>query len=195
MSTTQLGLVFGWAALLSAAATIATMVTALLFFTVGERFGKINDAISVVQMAMMLPVALAIFVLRPAAATSLALLAAVVGVLGMVVTAVLQALLVFGVVKYEQTITAVLSAGGAIGLWLIMTNVLALSGEILPTGLVAFGIVAGVGYVLATVGFYWSGQQHPLFYMGGFLIVVGYSVWATWLGRLLQVGSLVLFVR
>ena len=57
MSTTQLGLVLGWSALLRAAATIATMVTALLFFAVGERYGKVNDALSVVQMVFMLPVA------------------------------------------------------------------------------------------------------------------------------------------
>jgi hypothetical protein len=191
MNPTQLGLIFGWAALLSAVATVATLFTAVLFFTFGGAFGKINDAVSVLQMLLMLPVAVALFLLRPPDATGLALLAVVVGGAGMVITAVLQALLVLGYVEYEQTIKAVLSAGGAIGLWLILTNVLTL-GEILPAGLVVFGTLAGAGYLLATVGFYKGDQQHPLFYTGGFLIVVGYSVWAIWLGRLLQTGSLAL---
>jgi len=192
MSPTQLGLLFGWAALLSAVATVATLFTAVLFFTFGGAFGKINDAVSVLQMLLMLPVAIALFLLRPPDATGLALLAVAIGGVGMVITAVLQALLVFGFVEYEQTITAVLSAGGAIGLWLILANMLALGGEILPAGLVVFGALAGAGYLLAAVGFYRGDQQHPLFYMGSFLIVLGYSVWAIWLGRLLQTGSLAL---
>lgn len=99
MSSTQHGLFFGWAALLSAAATVATLVTAILFFTVGERFGKINDAISVGQMLLMLPVALTFFLLRPAGTTVLALLAVTIGGIGMVVAAMLQVLLVFGIVE------------------------------------------------------------------------------------------------
>ena len=39
---TQLDLVFGWAALLSAVATIGTLITGILFFAVNERLGKIN---------------------------------------------------------------------------------------------------------------------------------------------------------
>jgi hypothetical protein len=190
MDTTQLGLLFGWAALLSAAATIVTLVTAILFFTAGERFGKINDAVSVLQMLFMLPVALVLYLLHPGGTNVLAMLAVAVGGTGMIATAVLQALLVLGFVEYEQTITAVLSAGGLVGLWLILTNATALSGDVLPVALITFGIVAGAGYILAAVGFYRGGQNHPLFYVGGLLIVVGYSVWATWLGRLLQTGSL-----
>ena len=162
-----------------------------LVFTLGGAFGKINDTVSVLQMLLMLPVAIALFLLRPPGVTGLALLAVAIGGVGMVITAVLQALLVLGYVEYEQTITAVLSAGGAIGLWLILANVLTLE-QILPAGLVVFGALAGAGYLLATVGFYRGDQQHPLFYTGGVLIVVGYSVWATWLGRLLQTGSLAL---
>jgi hypothetical protein len=188
MNSTQLGLLGGWAALLSAVATIATLITAVLFFTVGERFGKVNDAVSVVQMLLMLPVALALFLLRPADSTGLALLAAAVGGTGMIAGGVLQALLVFGLVAYKQTITAVLSAGGLVGLWLILANALAVSGEVLPTGLVAFGLAAGVGYILTVVGFYRGGQRHPLFYVGSLLVVGGYSTWAIWLGRLLLTG-------
>ena len=83
-------------------------------------------------MLLMLPVALALLLLRPANATGLALLATAVGSIGMIAAGVLQDLFVFGVVEYQQTITAVLSAGGLIGVWLILTNALALSGEILP---------------------------------------------------------------
>ena len=141
-------------------------------------------------MAMPWGTSIALYGLRPPDATELALLAVAIGCLGMVTAAVLQALLVFGRVAYEQTIRATLSAGGAVGLWLILANVLALDGGTLPPILVVFGIVAGVGYLLVVIGFYRGGQGHPLFYVGSFLGVVGYIVWGTWLGILLQTGRL-----
>lgn len=44
--------------------------------------------------------------------------------------------------------------------------------------------------LLSAVGFHRGGQQHPLFYAGGMLVVVGYLIWAVWLGRLLLTGAL-----
>ena len=120
MDTPSLNLLFGWAAVLSAVATVATAVTAILFFSVAERFGPINDAVSVVQVLLMLPVAWGLYhVTRPGAPT-LALLAAAIGGIAMLVTALLQTLLVAGAVTFEQTIATVLGAGGVIGIWLVL---------------------------------------------------------------------------
>jgi hypothetical protein len=190
MDLAQLGPLAGSSAYLSAAATLLTLVTGILFFMRGEPFGKINDASSVLQMLFMLPIAVAIFLLTRSIAFGLALLSAIVGVTGMLVAAVLQALLVFGFVAYEQTIRAVLWAGGVVGLWLLATNLYALAAEVAPGGLAILGVVAGVGYVLTVVGFRLGGQQHPLFHIGAFLGVLGYSAWAIWLGRLLLLGRL-----
>jgi hypothetical protein len=52
MSATPLDLFFAWAALLSAAATLGTFATSILFFAVDRAFGRINDALAV---AMALP--------------------------------------------------------------------------------------------------------------------------------------------
>jgi hypothetical protein len=161
MTATTLDLFFGWAALLSAAATLGTFVTAILFFAVNPAFGRINDAVSVVQMLLMLPVAVTMALLTHADYAWLAWMVAVVGSTGMIVVAMLQALLVLGRVRFEQTIGAVLAAGALIGLWLIAANALALAGG-LPWGLGAFGIAAGIGYLLSAAGFFWGGQRHPL---------------------------------
>lgn len=184
MTATPLDLFFGWAALLSAAATLGTFVTAILFFAVNPAFGKINDVLSVAQMLLMLPVAVAMALLTQA---DYAWLVAAVGSTGMMVVAVLQALLVLGRVRFEQTIGAVLASGALIGLWLIAANALALAGG-LPWGLGALGIAAGIGYLLSAAGFFWGGQRHPLFYVGGLLTVAGYSAWAVWLG--LAIGAI-----
>jgi len=190
METALADLLFGWAALLSAAATLATLITGIAFFAVSERFGKLNDTASVFQMLLMLPVAVALYVVTQPSRPGLALLALGVGSAAMVIAAVLQGLLVVGLVGFEQTIGVVLSAGGAIGLWLIVANALTLTAGVLPLGLAAFGIAAGVGYVLTGIGFRRGGQEDPLFYVGSLLAAVGYVVWAAWLGRLLQVGGL-----
>jgi hypothetical protein len=190
MEATLLDLLFGWAALLSAVATLGTAVTGILFFAVNQAFGKVNDIFSVFQVVLMLPVAVAIYTLTRPGYGWLALLALAVGCIGMTVVAVLQTLLVAGRVGFEQTIAQVLAAGAAIGLWLVVANALALAGGVLPWGLGACGIAAGASYLLAAVGFYRGRQEHPLFYAGSLLMVVGYSVWAIWLGRLLLTGAL-----
>jgi hypothetical protein len=192
MGFEHLDLLFGWTLYLSAVATIATAITAILFFTLGERFGKLNDAVSVLQMLLMLPVSAGLFLLIRHSGAELALLATVVGATGMLVAAVLQALLVFSVVRYEQTIAAVLTAGGAIGLWFLLTNILALTVAVLPSGLAISGIIVGVGYILVALGFRIGGQEHPLSYTGAMLVIIGYSVWAIWLGWLFTSGRLAL---
>ncbi|MFN2218209.1 MAG: hypothetical protein ACK2UA_06365 [Anaerolineae bacterium] len=59
MTATPLDLFFGRAALLSAAATLGTFATAILSFAVSPAFGRVNEAVSVVQMLLMLPVTVA----------------------------------------------------------------------------------------------------------------------------------------
>jgi hypothetical protein len=180
----------GWAAYLSAAATIVTFVTGILFFVVGQPFGTINDAASVFQMLFIAPVALALYHLFRSNAPTLSLLATVVGVAGLFVAAVLQALLVFRVVKYEQTVGAVLTAGGAVGVWLLLAGYLALVSGLLPGALAWLSLSAGSGYVVLVVGFWLGGQGHPLFIAGSLVAVIGYSTWAIWLGRLFLSGAL-----
>ena len=180
----------GWAAYLSAAATITTFVTAIVFFRKGQPFGTVNDASSVFQMLFMVPIVVAFHQLMGPRAAILSLLGAAIGVIGMLVGASLQALLVFGRVKYEQTIGMVLTAGGAIGVWLVLTGCLALASGILPNGLALLGLVAGGGYILSVVGFRVGGERNALFWIGSLATVIGYSGWALWLGRVLSSGAL-----
>jgi hypothetical protein len=180
----------GWAAYLSAAATIITFVTAIVFFRKGQPFGTVNDAASVFQMLFMVPIVLALHQLMGPSAETLSVLAAAIGIIGMLVGALLQALLVFGKVKCEQTIGMVLTAGGAIGVWLVLTGYLALAGGMLPSGLAWLGLIAGGGYILSVVGFRLGGERNPLFWIGSLVTVSGYSTWALWLGRVLLSGTL-----
>jgi hypothetical protein len=165
-----------------------TFVTAILFFSIGGPFGKINDISSVVQVLFMLPVALVLYRLFRPNTQTLSLLAAV-GIAGVMVAVVGQGLLVFGVITYQQSLTF-FPAGGAIGAWLLLTDYLALASRKLPRGLAWSGLLAGAGYVVTVVGFLLGGQQNPLFYAGGLVLVISYPLWAIWLGRVLSSSSL-----
>jgi len=180
----------GWAAYLSAAATLVTFVTGILFFTVGQPFGTIQDAASALQVLLMLPIALVLYSLFRSRAPALSLLATVVGIAGILVAGGLQVLLVFRLVRFESTIRTGLTAGGAIGVWLVVTGALSLASGTVPSGLAWSGIVAGGGYVLLVIGFWLGGQRHPLFWGGSLAVVIGYAVWAVWLGHAALTGTL-----
>src|SRR5262245_6610328 len=56
----------GWFAYASATATIATFVSAFLFFSLGQPFGTLNDIAAVFQLIFMLPLALIFYqIFRP----------------------------------------------------------------------------------------------------------------------------------
>jgi hypothetical protein len=190
MGLTQLGLFLGWSALLSAVASLATLVTGVLFFAKGGPWGRINDSVSVLQMLLMLPLAGAMYLLNHPGPPLVALVAAAVGAVGMLVAATLQMLLVIRVLEFEQVFGRGLAAGAVIGLWLMVTNLLALLAASLPTVLALCGIAAGVAYVMLAVGFRKGGHTDPLVQLGTPLGVLGYTAWAVWLGLLMFGGLL-----
>jgi hypothetical protein len=142
----------GWSAYVSATATIVTFVSAILFFTIGQPFGTLNDIASVFQVSFMLPLALILYQLLGSYSRILSFLAAVLGVSGMLVGAVVQSLLVAGVITYQQTIPFV-PFGSAIGDWLILSSYLSLSSHLFPRRLAWAGLLAGVGYIVTVAGF------------------------------------------
>src|SRR5262245_35091616 len=134
MATTHFYRYAGWSAYVSAAATIMTFITAIIFFTVGGSFGKINDISSVLQLLFMLPLPLALYRLFRLNARTLNLLAGALGIAGMLVGVVGQSLLVFAVITYQQSL-AFFPGAAAIGIWLCLTDYLALASGLFPRGL------------------------------------------------------------
>jgi hypothetical protein len=189
MTTNPLFQFYGWLAYLGAAATILTFSTGILFFSIGKPFGKINDISSVFQVLLMVPLTILFFQLLPSNARTLGLLAATIGISGMLVSAFGQSLLVFGRIDFQGS-RKFFPAGAAIGIWLIATCSLAAANGLLPHPLAWVGILAGAGYIATVVGFLWGGQQNVLFYIGALVLGIGYPIWAIWLGRLLWSGIL-----
>ena len=190
MNTNLLVLVTSWSAYLSAIATILTFITGILFFTVGGAFGKINDISSVFQVLFMIPLAFVLYGLLPYNVKTIGLIAALIGIAGMLVAAYGQSLLVLGKIDFEGSMKY-FPAGAAIGIWLILTCAFALSHNLFPNGLAWTGILAGVSYIVIVLAFLIKGQQNMVFYIGGLVLGISYPVWAIWLGRLIGTGALI----
>jgi len=172
-------------AYMAGAASIVSIVALFVFFAVGGVFGPINDSASVFQFLFLIPIALALYRILAPHSRALSLGATAVGIAAMLVFAVLQALLVFGYVRFEQTLKPVLILSGIVGLWWLSTSILSITRGALPAGLAWVGVVAGVSSVLVLVGFWIGGQEHPLAAVGFLAGGVAIPVWAFWMGKFL----------
>ena len=179
--------VYGWFAILSAVFTVLTFVSGVLFFTIGEKFGKANDIFSVFQVLLMVPVTLIFTEVAPVKYLFVVSFATLIGVVGMLISGYCQFLLVANRINFEQS-RKYFPAGAAIGVWLITVNALSLVDGLLPPVLASFGILAGVGYLLTVIGFLRGGQASPLFSVGALMVGICYPVWGIWLGVLLNSG-------
>ena len=175
----------GWSAYVNVIANIIGFVSLFVFFAVGGPAGIINDSSSVFFSLSLIPLALAWYQLHRSLFPSLSLAVTIIGILGMLIAAILQALLVFGLVEFEQTLQTVLIANAIIGVWLIGNGLLAQRSAILPQGLAWIAILAGIGLVLIIVGFWIGGETQPLTAIGGLVAFLGILSWAIWFGRLL----------
>lgn len=186
VSAAQLAGVSAW---IAAAATVIGMVTLVLFFSRGGRWGPANDASSVVLMLAMIPVALVLAAIELEVVTTTALVVAIIGIVPMVGVAVLQALLVAGRVTYEGTKVAVLGLGAVVGVWYVLTAIVT-AGTDLPDGVRLLAAAAGVGFIGVGYGFVRGGERHPASVVGGALAFIGSLGFQVWLGWLLVSGTL-----
>lgn len=180
----------GWSALIAAVATVIGAVTIVLFFAKGGAWGALNDASSVVLMLATIPVAFLVAAIESEVATTLVLAPTAAGVLAMLGTAVLQALLVARRVTFEQTKRPVLVLGFVVGLWYLSVGAFAshtaLDG---PLGWLAF--VSGLAFIAVSYGFLAGGERHPLSVGGGAVLLVASTAFLAILGIRLVSGDLV----
>ena len=189
MQSNQLFRYAGWSAYVNVAANIIGFVSLVVFFSVGGIAGPINDSSSVFFALSLILLALVLHILHRSLFPPISLVVTIVGVIAMITTATLQALLVLNVVQYEQTLLTVLIANAVIGGWLITSGILAHIGATLPRGLAWWSTIAGAGLVLIIFGFWIGGQEHPLTAIGGLVSFIGILIWTIWLGRLLLTGK------
>lgn len=207
----------GWSAILSGAIDLIGFVFLLLFFALeaprwiqsGEPdtpplFGTINDASFIFIALFMIPVAVALNKINRSQHPTLSLISLIIGMTGMLATAIIQALYVPRLIQTAQQGILLGIALFFIGLWMILVNALGRAAH-LPRRLAWLGILAGISIILLPVAVIAIGGSaflddpsialsNPLFmfaFAGGVLgFSIGYAIWAILLGRLFLTGKL-----
>ncbi|HEX9549794.1 MAG TPA: hypothetical protein VF971_01730 [Candidatus Limnocylindrales bacterium] len=179
----------GWSALVAAVASVVGAVFLGLFFSRGQPWGTWNDIASIVLMLAMVPVALVVAAIESELFATYAWLAAGIGVLGMLVATVAQALLVARVRTYEQLLPGTLGGGAIVGFWYVLAGLLGFNA--IGSPLAALMVASGVGFVAIGYGFAAGGQRHPLSAIGGVVLLIGSTAFLGWLGWRLVSGDLV----
>lgn len=170
--------------------SVISTITIILMFSLSFFWGPINDANSVLWSLTFVPLIWLFYQWHRADAPLLALLAAAVGIGAAVAFAILQTLLVLGVVTFQQTFLTVTTLMAFLGLALLIHALLARSTGTLPSRLTWVTMGYGISFIIGGVGFWLGGWEHPLG-IGGFLLTALLGpVWGFWLGRALKNGRL-----
>ena len=169
----------------------AVAIAALAVFFAGITvFGKVSDVASLVMIGALPWVMLAHYELGGIVPLWPARLSLGGGIAAVVVWAVLQVLLIAGVLNVNVNAAAAggweiqMAAQVVIGLWIAGASLLA--GRWLPTTVRTLGIVTGVGVVLMAVGILEGGFNAMLTNVGGVGYQILLPIWAWLLGRVFQ---------
>lgn len=122
----------------------------------GETVGMLNDICVAIQYLLTIPIALALYRILSPHNPTLIRIATISGIAMMLIVVVLQMLLVFGVLRFQQqAIPVSIAMFLGVGSWLVITGLVARSAGMFPNSVLMSSIAV------------------PYF---------GYPVWAFWLG-------------
>jgi hypothetical protein len=189
----------GWAAMATGVLGLLALILIILFFTLGQPFGTLNDIF--IGLTALSSVALAWLLLPQFSAQSpvLSWVALVLATAGALVVATGSVLVVFGITGWYLAGLYMAAGNALIGLWLLGLILSVRQNVAWPHGLVLFGLITAIlmALGLATVpGIFrridaWGDAPWYVNYVGqvgalGWLVL--YPIWCVWLGRILMPG-------
>lgn len=189
MSEATILRIAGWFAYFNAAVFTLSLIALMLFFSIGGFWGTINDSLSIIWMLSYIPLTVVLFQINRSVNAPISLVSSIIGIAAAITFAVLQSMLVFGVVRFEQTFSTVLILTGLVGMSVLIHALLARSGLTLPAGLTWVMIVYGIASVIGATGFQIGGEQHPLAMIGLLLTSISGLIWVIWFGHTLLAGT------
>jgi len=189
-------LTIGWTAIATGVVGLLALTFIILFFTVGQPFGTLNDIC--IALAAILSVVL-VWMLYPryhAQSPLLSQVTLVIAMLGAILVMVGAALAISGVKGWFLSGLYMAGGNAMIGLWLLGLSYFALRDNSLPHGLVIFGLISGaiLALGLVTIPGMFRGIDTQEYEMTIFNYVwwtssLGYlaisPAWCIWLGRTL----------
>ena len=213
MTTDRLRRYTGWAALVTGGLEILGLVFLALFFAFelpqGSastlRFGYLSDVLPILVAPVNIIVVVMIFLLQRKYALGLSIVAAILGMAGILLTAWTNIRFVSDRISLEQQIQLFYLSMAFLGLWHILINLLARIDGSLPSRLTIFGILVGIGQLMMYISSILLGgyaelvsssftsvtSNIPLMIslaIGILLALLGYlcaPIWLVWLGQTL----------
>ena len=198
MTTGDFSSIIGWVAIATGIAGLLGLVFIILFFTVGQPFGTLND-ICIGLMAILSVVF--VWMLYPwhhAQSPFLSQVALVIAMLGALLVMVGSVLAISGVKGWFLSGLYMAAGNAMIGLWLLALNYSALRDNPFPQSLVIFGLISGVILALGLVtipgifrGIDTQEYEYTIFNYIWWTSSLGYlalyPIWCILLGRILLI--------
>jgi hypothetical protein len=141
----------GWVSIAAGIAGLLGFAFIILFFTVGQPFGTLNDVSIAVTAILSLALALMLYPSLHAYSPLLSLAALVLVPVGAVLVVVGSALSILGIRGWYLSGLYMAAGNAMVGLWLVALSYAALRSDFLPRGLAVLGVVAGVVLALGLV--------------------------------------------
>lgn len=141
----------GWVAIVTGIAGLLGLVFIILFFTVGQPFGTLNDICIGLTAILSMVLVWMLYPGHHAQSPLLSQIALVIALVGALVVVSGSALSIFGITGWYLSGLYMAAGNGLIGLWLLALNYSALRGNPFPHGLVIFGLASGVILLLGLV--------------------------------------------
>jgi len=190
----------GWVAITTGIAGLLGFAFIILFFTVGQPFGTLNDIC--IGLTAMLSVALAwmISTRHHPQSSLLSQVTLVIATVGALLVLVGSALAISGVKGWYLSGLYMAAGNAMIGLWLLRLNISLLQGNLVLKSPVIFGLISGVILALGLVaipgifrGIDPQGYELSIFnsiwWASSLGYLVLYPIWCIWLGRMLLTGG------
>jgi hypothetical protein len=198
MNTGDFSSIISWVAIGTGIVGLLGLVFIVLFFTVGQPFGTLNDVfiglmaiLSVVLVWMLYPW----HHIQSPLLSQVALVIAMLGALLVLVGAVLS---ISGVRGWFLSGLYMAAGNGMIGLWLLALNYSALRVNLFPQSLVIFGLISGVILALGLVTIpgifrgidtqeYELNLFNSIWWVSSLGYLALYPIWCFLLGRILLI--------
>jgi len=171
LSTVPLRRYAGWAALASGSVVILGLVFLILFFALefpqGSastlRFGHLSDVTPIINAPINVIVIVMILLLQRKDAPSLSILAASLGLAGILLTAWTNIMFVSEKISLEEQVQLFYVSLVFLGSWYILVNSVARHDGALPSRLTIFGIWVGIGQVILGISSFLLGGYDDMF--------------------------------
>ncbi|NOH01431.1 MAG: hypothetical protein HND47_05365 [Chloroflexi bacterium] len=186
----------GRMAIASGIISILAIALLILFFTVGQPFGTLNDIFNGIAGIAILILAWMLYAEHHAKSPLLSQIALMIAIVGAIVVVIGSILVIFQITGWVLAGSYTGAGNALIGLWLAAFCYSMQRSDTLPHNLIVFGLVVGacmafglilIPGILARI----DNMESPPWYLYiGYVGFLGtsilYPIWAIWLGRVLM---------